>query len=162
MRHLISVMFLVVAVIHLLPVTGVLGSDRRAALYGISLSEPNLTILMRHRAVLFGILGLVFVVAAFNASLQPVAFGAGVVSVLSFLWIARSVGGYNAQGPSSLNRTAGRLLDAAHPLLLRCGEFRFAQLDDQLLDRAGENERYLVVQAHRGAGVLADVEGLVE
>lgn len=96
MRHLISAMLVVVAVIHLLPVAGVLGGDRLTALYGISLSEPNLAILMRHRAVLFGMLGLFLVVSAFRPSLQPVAFGAGFVSVLSFLWIARSVGSYNA------------------------------------------------------------------
>lgn len=96
MRHLISAMLVVVAVIHLLPVAGVLGGDRLTALYGVSLSEPNLAILMRHRAVLFGMLGLFLVVSAFRPSLQPVAFGAGFVSVLSFLWIARSVGSYNA------------------------------------------------------------------
>lgn len=96
MRHLISAMLVFVAVIHLLPVAGVLGGDRLTALYGISLSEPNLAILMRHRAVLFGMLGLFLVVSAFRPSLQPVAFGAGFVSVLSFLWIARSVGSYNA------------------------------------------------------------------
>jgi hypothetical protein len=90
-------MLLVVAVIHLLPVAGVLGSERLATLYGISFSEPNLAILMRHRAVLFGLLGLFFLVAAFRPALQPVAFGAGLVSVLSFLWLAWSVGSYNAQ-----------------------------------------------------------------
>lgn len=97
MRYLISAMLLVAAVIHLLPVPGVLGSERLASLYGVSFSEPNVAILMRHRAVLFGLLGLFLVVAAFRPSWQPIAFAAGLASVVSFLWLAWSVGGYNAQ-----------------------------------------------------------------
>ena len=59
MRYLASAMLVVVAVIHLLPVSGVLGSERLAALYGLPFNEPNLAILMRHRAVLFGLLAQV-------------------------------------------------------------------------------------------------------
>lgn len=97
MRYLISAMLVVVGIIHLLPVAGVVGSERLATLYGISFSDPNLAILMRHRAVLFGLLGLFFFIAAFRPEMQPVAFGIGLVSVVSFLWLAWSVGGYNAQ-----------------------------------------------------------------
>jgi hypothetical protein len=97
MRHLVSGMLLVVGAIHLLPLSGVFGSERLASLYGIPFAEPNLAILMRHRAILFGILGLFFVVAAFRPGLQPAAFAVGFVSVVSFLALAWSVGGYNAQ-----------------------------------------------------------------
>lgn len=97
MRYLVSAMLVVVGVIHLLPLSGVLGSERLAALYGLSFSDPGLAILMRHRAVLFGLLGLFLVFAAFRPSLQPAAFAAGFVSVASFLWLAWSTGGYNAQ-----------------------------------------------------------------
>jgi hypothetical protein len=97
MRHVVSAMLLVAAVIHLLPVPGVLGADRLAALYGIPIADPNLAILLRHRAVLFGVLGALLAAAAFIPSLQPAAFVAGFTSVVSFLVIARGVGGYNAQ-----------------------------------------------------------------
>jgi hypothetical protein len=90
-------MLIVVAVIHLLPLSGVLGPARLAALYGIAFDEPNLQILMRHRAVLFGLLGAFLLLAAFQPSLQLIALVAGFVSVVSFLWLAWSVGGYNAQ-----------------------------------------------------------------
>lgn len=96
MRHLVSAMLVVGGVIHLLPLSGVLGSERLAALYGLPFDEPNLVILMRHRAVLFGLLGLFLCVAAFRPAWQTIAFVAGFVSVVSFLWLARSVGGYNA------------------------------------------------------------------
>jgi len=90
-------MLLTVALIHLLPLAGVLGGTRIEALYGVQLADPNLVILMRHRAVLFGLLGLYFALAAFRPSLQPIAFVAGGASVVSFLYLAWSVGGYNAQ-----------------------------------------------------------------
>lgn len=96
MRHLVSAMLVVVGVIHLLPLSGVLGSERLAALYGLSFDEPNLAILMRHRAVLFGLLGLFLCFAAFRPAWQTIAFVAGFVSVVSFLGLARSIGGYNA------------------------------------------------------------------
>jgi hypothetical protein len=97
MRYLVSAMLVVVAIIHLLPLSGVLGSERLAALYGLSFKEANLAILMRHRAVLFGLLGLFLLFAAFRPQFQTIAFIAGFVSVVSFLWLAWSVGGYNAQ-----------------------------------------------------------------
>lgn len=97
MRHLASAMLLVVAVIHLLPLAGVFGPAQLTSLYGIPFAEPNLAILMRHRAVLFGILGLFFAVAAFRPGLKPAAFVVGFVSVVSFIALAWSVGGYNAQ-----------------------------------------------------------------
>jgi hypothetical protein len=95
--YLVSAMLAVVGVIHLLPLSGVLGSERLSMLYGLPFAEPNLVILMRHRAVLFGLLGLLMLVAALRPSLQPVAFIAGFVSVTSFLWLAWSVDGYNMQ-----------------------------------------------------------------
>lgn len=97
MRYVASAMLLVVSMIHLLPAVGVLGAGQLAKLYGLSVSEPNLAILMRHRAVLFGIVGVLLAVAAFVPALQPLAFLVGFVSVGSFLLIAWSVGGYNAQ-----------------------------------------------------------------
>jgi hypothetical protein len=97
MRHLVSLGLILAGIIHLLPLSGVLGAERLAALYGFPLGDPNLLILMRHRAVLFGLLGLFLVVSAFRPALQPAAFVAGMVSVVSFLVLAWSVGGYNAQ-----------------------------------------------------------------
>jgi hypothetical protein len=97
MRHLVAAMLAVVAVIHLLPAVGVLGAARLEALYGIPVQEPNLAILMRHRAVLFALLGVFLLVAAVRPAWQPAALVAGFVSVLSFLALAWSVGGTNAQ-----------------------------------------------------------------
>lgn len=95
MAIIISATLIIVGVIHLLPLAGVLGAGRLKQLYGIAFDEPNLIILMRHRAVLFGMLGSFLVFSAFNPLWQPLAFLAGWLSVLSFLALAWSAGGYN-------------------------------------------------------------------
>lgn len=96
MRHVVTAMFIIVAIIHLLPLQGLLGSNRLSTLYGIAADEPNLEILMRHRAMLFGLLGAFLLYAAFQPALQPLAFIAAFASVISFLWLASSVGHHNA------------------------------------------------------------------
>ena len=95
MEKVVTGLLVLVGIIHLLPLSGVLGVERLAILYGISLGEPNIEILMRHRAILFGLLGLFLVYAAFQPSLQTLAIIAGLISVVSFIAIAWSVGGYN-------------------------------------------------------------------
>ena len=52
---------------------------------------------MRHRAVLFGLIGAFMVFAAFKPAFQTVAFIAGFISVVSFLYLACAVGSYNEQ-----------------------------------------------------------------
>jgi hypothetical protein len=64
MRYLITAMLTVVGMIHLLPLAGVLGAARLEALYGVAVDGSDLEILLRHRAVLFGLLGAFLVVAA--------------------------------------------------------------------------------------------------
>jgi len=86
-----------VGIIHLLPVVEVLGGERLSALYGLPLEAPDIAILMRHRDVLFGLLGLFFIYAGFYPAYQLLAFIVGFVSVLSFIALALSVGGYNAE-----------------------------------------------------------------
>ena len=83
--------------VHLLPVSGVLGADALASLYGVAPDEPNLELLMRHRAVLFGILGLLLIASAFRVSLRPAALLAGFASVTSFLWLAATASALNGE-----------------------------------------------------------------
>ena len=50
MQHLWSFLVLVAAAINLAPVLGAVAPERMTALYGVDLEDPNLQILMRHRA----------------------------------------------------------------------------------------------------------------
>jgi hypothetical protein len=52
---------------------------------------------MRHRAVLFGLLGAFLMFAVWQPAFQTIAFIAGLVSVVSFLLLAWLGGGYNTE-----------------------------------------------------------------
>ena len=89
-------MLIVVGIIHLLPVVGVFSSERVERLYGVTVTNPNLEILLRHRAVLFGLLGVFLIYAAMQPALRSLALIAAAISVLSFLALAWLTPGYNA------------------------------------------------------------------
>lgn len=95
LQKVVSALLIIAGIIHLLPLSGVLGAERLAQLYGLTFQEPNLLLLMRSRAVLFGLLGALLVYAAFRPALQPLALIGGLVSVLSFLLLAWSSPAYN-------------------------------------------------------------------
>lgn len=95
-RWLLRLAFIGAGIIHLLPLPGVLGAERLAALYGVALADTNLVLLLRHRAVLFGLLGLLLLAAAWKPAWQKLALAAGLVSVVSFLLLAGAPGQYNA------------------------------------------------------------------
>lgn len=97
MRALSTVLIVLTGLVNLLPVSGVLSSGRLQALYGVALQDPNVIILMRHRAVLFGIVGGLLLLSAFHSPLRPVGYAAGFISMLSFVLIAWLVGGYNPE-----------------------------------------------------------------
>lgn len=87
MRWVVPVVLLLVAFIHVLPLM---------ALYGIPVQEPNLAVLLRHRAVLFGLLAAFLAFAAIHPPLHRLALVAGWVSVVSFLVLAHLEGPVNA------------------------------------------------------------------
>jgi hypothetical protein len=96
MQYLWTLLVLVAAAINLAPLSGALRPERMAALYGVDLADPNLQILMRHRAVLFGLVGGLLLVAAFHPAARTLGYAVGFSSMLSFLIIARAVGGYSS------------------------------------------------------------------
>ena len=88
MRHIATVLFNLAGLVNLMPVVGVLGAARLEALYGFPLAGDDLLLLMRHRAVLFGVLGAFIVVAAFRVQWRAIATIAGLISMLSFVLLA--------------------------------------------------------------------------
>jgi len=77
----------IAGIVHLLPLAG-LSRARLPKLYGISAPGDDLALLLRHRAVLFGLLGALLVGAAFVPILVGPALGGGLVSTVSFLVLA--------------------------------------------------------------------------
>ena len=97
MSRITTGLFLLVALIHLFPAVGVLSAERLHGLYGVLIEEPDLLILMQHRAVLLGIVGGLVFAAAFQHSLRVAASVAAFVSMLSYLAIVVGVGGYGPE-----------------------------------------------------------------
>ena len=83
-------------VIHLIPLVGVAGPSRVARMYDVRVDGPDLAVLLVHRAVLFGLLAALLFGGAFVDDLQPYAIGAGLVSDVAFLAIAKARPGVNA------------------------------------------------------------------
>lgn len=92
---LVPTMLAVVAVIHFLPVIGVLSAGRIEALYRTPVVDANVEIMLRHRAVLFGLLAAALAWAALDPRWRGVALVGGLVNVASFVVLAVAVGGYN-------------------------------------------------------------------
>lgn len=87
---------LLVALIHLMPTIGVMSAGKLISLYEVDINNANLELLMRHRAVLFGLLGSFIAYAAFHPHLHALALIAGFASVLSFLYLSYSIGTLNS------------------------------------------------------------------
>jgi len=96
MRFVVPAVLLLVALIHAVPLVGVVSAAKVASLYGVAVQDSNLEILMRHRAVLFGLLAGFLAYTAFHRHLHSLALIAAAVSVVTFLALAISVGSYNS------------------------------------------------------------------
>jgi hypothetical protein len=87
---LTTALYLIVGLINFAPLMGVLGAGRLRRLYEIDVLSPDLLLLLQHRAVLFGIVGGLLLVAAARKSLRPVAATAGMISMVSYILILLS------------------------------------------------------------------------
>lgn len=97
MLKMINVLLLIPGIIHLLPVYGLFGSDVISKLYGVQIVDPNVMILMQHRAILFGLLGGIIILSIFIPLLRFYACVAGLISATSFVVIALLAGEYNGE-----------------------------------------------------------------
>ena len=88
MHNVARVLFVVVGLINLTPLVGVLGASQLEALYGQPVADTDLLLLLRHRAVLFGLLGALLISAAIWRELRTAAAVAGFVSMSTFCFLA--------------------------------------------------------------------------
>lgn len=88
MRHYRSLSLLLVGLLHLLPAVGLFGAAQLSVLYGIPEPDAAVALLLRHRAVLFALLGGFLVYASVKPALQATAIWLGTISIASFLILA--------------------------------------------------------------------------
>lgn len=124
MKHLVFASLIIVGLINFFPVVGFISADVLVKLYGGETLEGDLLILMRHRALLFGILGGFIMVSAFRPRLQPAAIAMGLVSLLGFIFLVYSSGQYG----EALSRVA--LIDVGAIIILVIGALCRSRLND--------------------------------
>jgi hypothetical protein len=114
-KHLPVLALLVAGLIHLLPVSGIAGPAALTRLYGIEVADPNTAILLQHRALLFGLLGLLMFAAIAVPGLRVAVLAVALGSTASFIAVALWVGGYN----TAIARVV--MADAVASVLLAAG-----------------------------------------
>lgn len=83
------IVFVLVGLVNLAPIAGATSARALRRLYGPELQDGDLvTDLLRHRAVLLGIVGAGLVSASMRPELAIAASAAGLVSMLSFVVVA--------------------------------------------------------------------------
>jgi hypothetical protein len=91
-ESLVVLLFLAVAAVHLVPGGVAFAPGRAADLYGVSLEGDAMVLLMRHRALLLAIVGVLLAVAAFVRSWRAPATVAGLLSMGTFVLLYAMAG----------------------------------------------------------------------
>lgn len=73
------------ALINLLPALLAFRPQNITKSYGVAVDDGNYELLLRHRAVLFGIVGGLMLYSALTKAYYEIATGAGLVSMVSFV-----------------------------------------------------------------------------
>ena len=90
----LSLLFLV-GVINFLPIVGILSLDKINQAYGLSVDDNSLAILLRHRALLFGLIGGFVIYSVFNPQYQIASIVLAAISMLGYLYFFWSIGDSN-------------------------------------------------------------------
>ena len=88
MNSLKLALLALVGLINFLPVIGLLSAARLQGLYGLPALEPNLALLLRHRALLFGLIGALILCAVYTPALRPAAYAMALISMAGFIVLA--------------------------------------------------------------------------
>ncbi|ODT35212.1 MAG: hypothetical protein ABS55_09500 [Lautropia sp. SCN 70-15] len=77
--------FAVVGIIHLLPIAPAFVPETLSRLYGVAPTDTTLLVLMRHRALLLALVGILCLWASWSPSVRPAALVAAAINVAGFL-----------------------------------------------------------------------------
>ena len=90
----LSLLFLV-GVINFLPIVGILSLDKINQAYGLSVDDNSLAILLRHRALLFGLIGGFVIYSVFKPQYQIASIVLAAISMLGYLYFFWFIGDSN-------------------------------------------------------------------
>ncbi len=95
MELLFRILLFITGAINVLPAILVFSSEKLSKSYGIEIPNPNFELLLRHRAVLFGIVGGLMLYAAILKKHYSLSITVGLVSMISFIVLYFSLEGIN-------------------------------------------------------------------
>ncbi len=95
MNKAITICLIIVGVINFIPTIAIISAQKLEAAYSIKLISNDLIILLRHRALLFGILGGFILYSVKATSYQGAAMIMAGISMLGYVVLMFTVGGYN-------------------------------------------------------------------
>jgi len=88
MNKLYLALLILVGLINFLPIIGIISIEKINQVYGLDIHDNNLAILLRHRALLFGIIG---------AQYQSAAIIMAAISMVGYLLFFGTIGGANSE-----------------------------------------------------------------
>jgi hypothetical protein len=80
-----AIAFIALAIVHLLPIAPMFAPEALTRLYGVSPADSTLLVLLRHRAVLLAIVGILCLWASVSETTRPAALAAATLNIASFL-----------------------------------------------------------------------------
>jgi hypothetical protein len=92
MQTISRILFFVAGIINLLPSMMAFLPSKIPSSYGVELLNVNYEILLRHRAVLFAVIGSLLIYTSLSKKQMEIAFTAGLVSMVSFIILYFLVG----------------------------------------------------------------------
>lgn len=93
METIFRVCLFIAGVINFAPSLLAFLPKKLAASYGIQIPNVNYELLLRHRAVLFGIVGGIMIYSAISQKYYSLAVGIGLISMVSFVVLLMLVDG---------------------------------------------------------------------
>ncbi len=90
-------LLIAVGLINFVPVLGLISLNKINLAYGLSVSSNDLELLLRHRALILGIIGGFVLWSVWVPALQSAALTLAGISMLGFVLLALSLGPTNAE-----------------------------------------------------------------
>jgi hypothetical protein len=84
---IVSIIFFIVGIINLFPVVVFFSSAQTVKLYGTQIEGDSLIVLMRHRGILLGLIGLALIFAAVKPDVRIPVLIAAFISKIAFIYL---------------------------------------------------------------------------
>lgn len=95
MEILFRIILFIAGAINFLPSILAFLPEKISNLYGIDIPNADFELLLRHRAVLFGIIGALMIYASITKKFYSLSVAVGLISMISFITLYFSTNGIN-------------------------------------------------------------------